>query len=111
MKRKIFALLEVDDDAAFQKINDGPIPYLEKEMGWLEQSNIFLKDAFITDEDETNIEQAYLNYLAAWIFDCLNTNLCKKGPASFREWKRQNILVERNESNGRIKTSLLRGHV
>lgn len=59
MKRKIIALLEVDDDTAFQKIDDGPIPYLEKEMGWLEQSNIFLKDAFIADEDENDEEQAY----------------------------------------------------
>ncbi len=93
MKRKIFALLEVDDDTAFQQIDDGPIPYLEKEMGWLEQSQIFLKDAFIADEDENDAEQAYLNYLAAWVFDCLNTGLCRKRPAGFREWKRQNILV------------------
>ncbi len=87
MKRKIFALLEVDNDTAFQKIDDGSIPYLEKEMGWLEQSQIFLKDAFIADEDENDTEQAYLNYLAAWVFDCLNNRLCKAGPAGFREWK------------------------
>ena len=66
--RKIIALLEVDDDMAFQKINDGPIPYLEQEMGWLEQSQIFLKDAFISDEDENDAEQAYLNYLAELLF-------------------------------------------
>ncbi len=90
MKRKIFALLEVDDDTAFQKIDDGPIPYLEKEMGWLEQSQIFLKDAFIADEDENDAEQAYLNYLAAWVFDYLVTGLCEKGPVSFHEWKRKN---------------------
>lgn len=93
MKRKIFALLEVDDDTAFRQIDDGPIPYLEQEMGWLEQSQIFLKDAFIADGDECDAEQAYLNYLAAWVFNCLNTELCRKRPAGFREWKRQNILV------------------
>lgn len=93
MKRKIFALLEVDDDTAFQQIDDGPIPYLEKEMGWLEQSRIFLKDAFIVDEDENDAEQAYLNYLAAWIFDCLNTGRCRKKPTGFRKWKRQNTSV------------------
>lgn len=38
-------------------------------------------------------EQAYLNYLAAWVFYSLNTGLCGKRPAGFREWKRQNILV------------------
>lgn len=90
MKRKIFALLEVDDDTAFQKIDDGPIPYLEKEMGWLEQSQIYLKDAFIADGDENDAEQAYLNYLAAWLFNCLVTGLCEKSPVSFREWKRKN---------------------
>ncbi len=31
--RRIIALLEVDDNTAFQKIDDGPIPYLEQEMG------------------------------------------------------------------------------
>lgn len=91
MKRKIIALLEVDDDTAFQKIDDGPIPYLEKEMGWLEQSNIFLKDAFIADEDENDEEQAYLNYLIAWVFDCLNNGLCKDNPICFYKWKQQQI--------------------
>lgn len=52
MKRKIFAQLEVDDDTAFQTIDDGPIPYLEEQMKQMEQSRIFLKEAFITDEDE-----------------------------------------------------------
>ena len=41
MKRKIIALIEVEDETAFQKIDDGPICYLVKEMGWLEQSWIF----------------------------------------------------------------------
>ena len=89
MKRKIIALLEVDDDTAFQKIDDGPISYLEKEMGWLEPSNIFLQDAFIDDDDESDAEQAYLNYLAEWIFHCLNTKLHKKGSVGFHEWNRQ----------------------
>ena len=41
MRRKIIALIEVEDETAFQKIDDGPICYLVKEMGWLEQSRIF----------------------------------------------------------------------
>lgn len=48
MKRRIFALLEVDDDTAFQKIDDGPISYLAKEMDWLEPSNIFCKMPLLT---------------------------------------------------------------
>lgn len=90
MKRKIFALFEVDDDTAFQKIDDGPIPYLEKEMGWFEQSQIFLKEAFIADEDENDAEQAYLNYLVSWIFDCLHNGVGAQPLISFRAWKRQN---------------------
>ncbi|MCI8471477.1 MAG: hypothetical protein HFE65_00040 [Clostridiales bacterium] len=93
MKRKIFALLEVDDDTAFQKIDDGPVPYLDKEMERLEQSQIFLKDAFIADEDEDDTEQAYLNYLAVWVFDHLYDEMYEDEPACFREWKRQNTFV------------------
>lgn len=87
MNRKIFALLEVDDDTAFQKIDDGPIPYLEKEMGWLEQSQIFLKAAFIADEDEDDAEQAYLNYLISWVFEHQD-KLFGRSPLGYNEWKR-----------------------
>ena len=81
--RRIIALLEVDDNTAFQKIDDGPIPYLEQEMGWLEQSNIFLKDAFIADEDENDAEQSYLNYLAAWILIALIPSCARKDLPTF----------------------------
>ena len=50
--RTVIAILEVDDDRAFTEIDDGPIPYLEREMGWLEQSGIFLQNARILDEDD-----------------------------------------------------------
>lgn len=55
MERRIIAVLSVDDDKAFWEIDDGPIPYLERELGWLEQSLIFLKDAYIADEDYVEI--------------------------------------------------------
>lgn len=90
MRRKIIALIEVDDDTAFQKNDDGPICYLAKEMRWLEQSRIFLEAAFIADEDETDAEQAYLNYLADWIFNHQGDELRESGPAGFSEWKQQN---------------------
>lgn len=90
MKRKIVALIEVDDDTGFQKIDDGPIPYLENEMKWLEQNRVFLENAFIADEDETDAEQAYLNYLAYWIFNHQGDELHESGPAGFSEWKQQN---------------------
>ena len=90
MKRKIIALIEVNDNTAFQKIDDGPISYLENEMGWLEQSHIFLENAFIDDEDVSDGEQAFLNYLADWIFNHQGDELHESGPADFSEWKQQN---------------------
>lgn len=93
MKRKIIAQFEVDDDMAFQKIKDGPIRYLEIKTKPLEESQIFLKEAFIADEDEDDEEYAYLNYLAARIFACLGNEACVDDIAGFRKWKRQNISV------------------
>ena len=69
------------------------LSYLENEMGWLEQSRIFLENAFIADEDETDAEQAYLNYLADWIFNHQGNELHESGPAGFSEWKQQNRSV------------------
>lgn len=98
MKRKIIAQLEVDDDTAFQKIKDGPIRYLEIKTKPLEESQIFLKEAFIADEDEDDEEYAYLNYLAIAIFDCLSRESCVTGIANFREWKKQkSIRTKRKE--------------
>ena len=50
----------------------------------------FLENAFIADEDETDAEQAYLNYLADWIFNHQGNELHESGPAGFSEWKQQN---------------------
>ena len=50
--RTVIAILEVDDDKAFEEIDDGPIPYLEREFGWLEQSGISLQNARILDDDD-----------------------------------------------------------
>ena len=37
--------------------------------------------------------QAYLNYLADWIFNYQGNELCENGPAGFSEWKQQNRFV------------------
>lgn len=96
MKRRIFAMLEVDDDTAFRKIDDGPIPYLEKEMGRLEQNQIFLKDAFIADKDEPDLENAYINYVAEWAFSPHWSGKIN-GPLKFDEWK-QKVQEEQNQA-------------
>lgn len=62
--RKVYALICVNDAKAYS----GTIDYLEEEFGWLEDSRIFLREAFIADDDESDHWQAYLNYLVDWAF-------------------------------------------
>lgn len=99
MERKIVAIIGVDDKIAFEKIDDSPIPYLEKEFGRLEQSGIFLKDCFIADEDENDIYQRYINYLVEWIERYADDEKMNS-PLSFEKWKhRPEILVNSNIIN------------
>lgn len=86
MERKIVAIIGVDDDTAFEKIDDGPVSYLEKEFGWLEQSNIFLKDCFISDDDEDDKWKAYLNYLVEWAFNHQGDEFEGMTPACYDEF-------------------------
>lgn len=86
MKRKIVAIVSVDDDTAFEKIDDGPVSYLEKEFGWLEESDIFLRDCFIADDDEDDKWQAYLNYLVDWAFNHQGEAFAGMTPASYEEF-------------------------
>ena len=95
MKRKIVAIITVDEDTAFKEINDGPVSYLEKEFGWLEESDIFLRDCFIADDDEDDKWQAYLNYLVDWAFNHQGEAFAGMTPASYEEfldceWKEGN---------------------
>ena len=80
MKRTILAYLEIDDDLAFEKIDDGPIAYLEKESGWLAQSGIFITDAAIADADAADPKEAYLVYLARFAFDHLGDEVKTMSP-------------------------------
>ena len=49
--RTVIAILRVDDDRAIAE-DLGTIDYLEREMGWVEQSGIFLQNARILDDDD-----------------------------------------------------------
>lgn len=82
MKRTILAYLEIDDDLAFEKIDDGPIAYLEKESGWLAQSGIFITDAAIADADAADPKEAYLVYLARFAFEHLGDGTFTRCPMS-----------------------------
>lgn len=49
--RTVIAILEVDDDKAIAE-DFGTIEYLEREMGWVAESGVFLQSARILDEDD-----------------------------------------------------------
>ena len=87
--RQVFAIVEVDADTAFEKIDDGPVSYLEHEFGWLEQSGISLKDCFIADEDEDDRWKAYINYVAEWAFHHQSNDCEGASPISYEEWCKQ----------------------
>ena len=49
--RRVVTILEVDDDKAIDE-DLGTIDYLEREMGWVAESGIFLQNAKILDDDD-----------------------------------------------------------
>lgn len=86
MERKIVAIISVDNDTSFEKIDDGPVPYLEREFGWLEPSGISLKDCFISDDDEDDKWKSYLNYLVEWTFNHQGEEFAGMTPACYDEF-------------------------
>lgn len=87
MERMILAYLTVDEDRAFDEMDDGPISYLEREAGWMEQSGIFLEDAAIVDDDAEDPKERYLVYLARFAFEHLSDG--NVHPLSYAEWRSQ----------------------
>lgn len=94
MKRKIMAIIEVDDEIAFEEINDGPVAYLEREFGLLGESGIFLRDCFIADDDETEEWQAYLNYLVEWAFHHQGEEFAGMAPVCYQEFLDNEYLLD-----------------
>ena len=55
--RKIIAILEVDDEKAI--VEDlGTIEYVERELGWIQDSGIYLEAARILDDDDSDDAEA-----------------------------------------------------
>ena len=50
--RKLILLVDVDESFAIEE-DIGTIDYLEREFGWLNESGIYLDQARIVDEDDT----------------------------------------------------------
>lgn len=85
MERTILAYLTVDEDRAFEEA-DGPISYMEREAGWMEQSGIFLKDAAIVDDDAEDPKERYMVYLARFAFDHMSNPDVR--PMTYEEWRK-----------------------
>lgn len=49
--RTVIAIIDINDNVAIEE-DIGTIDYLEREFGWLEQSEIYLRDAKILDNDD-----------------------------------------------------------
>lgn len=50
--RKLLLLVDIDEDFPINE-DMGTIDYLEQEFGWLNDSGIYLNQARIVDEDDT----------------------------------------------------------
>lgn len=55
--RQVLAMISIDDNMAVEE-DLGTIEYLEREFGWLSESQIFLGAARILDEDDKYDAQA-----------------------------------------------------
>ena len=67
MSRTIYAKLTVDENRAIEE-DMGTLSYLEREAGWMEESGIYLDEAFISDYDSTEVWDRYIDYVMAWAF-------------------------------------------
>lgn len=83
MKRKIAAIIEVDEDIAYKMISDGPVAYVENEV---EAEGLELADCFIVDDDETDEWKEYINYLVCWAFAHQDEKYAKTSPVGFCDY-------------------------
>lgn len=85
MGRRVFAIIEIDDDKAIAE-DKGTGEYLEKEFGRLEQSGIDLKHWLIADDDDTERWARYINYLIEWAFYHSDNMYADSSPVCYDEW-------------------------
>ena len=88
MSRKIFAVIEVDDDKAIAE-DLGTGEYLEREFGWLEQSGITLRQWLLSDEDDVQKWARYIDYLIEWALAHTGEEYTGMYPASYDYWCRK----------------------
>lgn len=92
--RRLFAEIEIDEEVAdrYAETNgvedSTPVAFLEHEFGWLEQSGITLKYAYIADEDDTEDRARYINYVMEWAQERAEDFDKNDSPMSYKEWLR-----------------------
>lgn len=67
MQRTIYAKLTVNENRAIEE-DMGTLSYLEREAGWMEESGIYIDEAFISDYDSTEVWDRYIDYVITWTF-------------------------------------------
>ena len=85
MNRKVFAELYVDEEVS--GVNEGTLDYVEKEMGWVNESGIYLRGAILVDRDSDSQWERYINYLCNWALSHNDEACDGMSPASFEEWR------------------------
>ena len=85
MNRKIFAVIEVDDDRAIAE-DKGTGEYLEAEFVLLEQSGVILRDWLLSDGNDVERWARYIDYLIEWAFEHSSDYHNGMSPACYDEW-------------------------
>lgn len=85
MSRKIFAVIEVDDDKAIAE-DEGTGSYLERMIGHLEQNGITLRNWLLSDEDDCERWARYIDYLIEWAFHHSDNMYSDSSPVCYDEW-------------------------
>lgn len=85
MNRRVFAVIEVNDDRAVAE-DKGTGEYLERELERLQQSGITLEQWLIADDDDIERWARYINYLIEWAFYHSGDMYANSSPACYDEW-------------------------
>lgn len=90
MNRRLFAIIEVDDEVAFAT-GSSPVPYLEEALEPFKERGVVLSNCFIADEDEECDDESacwssYIDYIIKWAFDHRGEEFSKMSPSCYDEF-------------------------
>lgn len=85
VSRTFFAEIKVSEEA-IERSGLTPGEYLEKEMGWTQESGISISEWSMVEDDSDCEWERYIHYLHRWAFDnsAENEGEC---PLNFNTWK------------------------